>query len=71
MKFLLTEDDVHVAFEADGYETTIRHTGEHGLACLARPRPDPIVLDVRLPAINGAGVLREIRSTIWLSGSSS
>src|SRR5207244_12658364 len=42
MKLLLIEDDVRVAqilaeaFVADGHETTIRHTGEDGLAHLAR-----------------------------------
>jgi DNA-binding response OmpR family regulator len=69
MKLLLIEDDPLVArvlaeaFGADGHETTIRYTGEDGLAYLARERPDAVVLDVRLPAINGVAVLRQIRST--------
>ena len=69
MKLLLIEDDVRVAqvladaFAADGHETTTRYTGEDGLAYLARERPDAVVLDVRLPAINGIAVLRQIRST--------
>jgi two-component system response regulator MprA len=68
MKILLIEDDEDVAdllataFAADGHETAITHTGEDGLAYLARNRPDAIVLDVRLPALNGVGVLRQIRS---------
>lgn len=69
MKLLLIEDDVHVAevladaFAADGHETAISHTGEEGLAYLARQRPDAVVLDVRLPTLNGVAVLRHIRST--------
>jgi len=69
MKLLLIEDDVRVAwvlaeaFGAEGHETTIRYTGEDGLAYLARERPDAVVLDVRLPAIDGVGVLRQIRAT--------
>src|SRR5437899_11905673 len=69
MKLLLIEDDVRVAqilaeaFVADGHETTIRHTGEDGLAHLARERPDAVVLDVRLPTMGGVAVLRQIRST--------
>ena len=68
MKILLIEDDVHVAqvlaeaFAADGHETTVQYTGETGLAYLKRERPDAVVLDVRLPTMNGVAVLRQIRS---------
>src|SRR3989449_8513197 len=69
MKLLLIEDDTHVAqvlaeaFRADGHETTVSHSGEDGLAHLTRERPDAVVLDVRLPSMNGVAVLRQIRST--------
>jgi DNA-binding response OmpR family regulator len=69
MKILLIEDDVHVAqvlaeaFGADGHATTVRYTGQDGLADLSRERPDAVVLDVRLPDIDGITVLRQIRST--------
>ena len=69
MKLLLIEDDENVAevladaFAVDGHETAIAHTGEDGLAYLARERPDVVVLDMRLPTLNGVGVLRQIRST--------
>jgi DNA-binding response OmpR family regulator len=69
MKLLLIEDDARVAqvlaeaFAKDGHETTVRYTGEDGLAYLTRERPDAIVLDVRLPTINGIEVLRKIRMT--------
>ncbi|PYM62753.1 MAG: response regulator [Candidatus Rokuibacteriota bacterium] len=69
MKLLLIEDDERVAqvlaeaFRADGHETTVRHTGEDGLAYLRHDRPDAVVLDVRLPELNGVAVLRQIRST--------
>jgi two-component system, OmpR family, response regulator MprA len=69
MKLLLVEDDEAVAqvlaeaFASNGHETTIRHTGEDGLAYLANERPDAVVLDVRLPRLNGVAVLRRIRST--------
>src|SRR5438445_13030647 len=69
MKLLLIEDDVRVAqvladaFEADGHETAIRHTGEDGLAYLTSERPDAVVLDVRLPTMNGVAVLRRVRTT--------
>jgi DNA-binding NtrC family response regulator len=68
MRILLIEDDENVAevladaFSADGHEITITHSGEEGLTHFAHDRPDAIVLDVRLPNLNGVGVLRQIRS---------
>jgi DNA-binding response OmpR family regulator len=69
MKLLLIEDDEAVAqvlaeaFGSQGHETVIKHTGEAGLAYLTRERPDAVVLDVRLPGLDGVAVLRQIRST--------
>jgi DNA-binding NtrC family response regulator len=68
MRILLIEDDENVAevladaFSADGHEITIAHSGEEGLTYFAHDRPDAIVLDVRLPNLNGVDVLRQIRS---------
>jgi DNA-binding response OmpR family regulator len=69
MRLLLIEDDEAVAnviaeaFSSQGHETVIKYSGEDGLAYLTRERPDAVVLDVRLPRLNGAAVLRQIRST--------
>ena len=69
MRLLLIEDDEAVAqvlaeaFGSQGHETIIRYTGEDGLAYLTSERPDAVVLDVRLPRLNGVAVLRQIRST--------
>ena len=69
MKLLLIEDDEHVAhvlaeaFASQGHATAIRYTGEDGLAYLTRDRPDAVVLDVRLPRLDGVAVLRQIRAT--------
>src|SRR5437867_12026193 len=69
MRLLLIEDDEAVAqvlaeaFGSQGHETIIRYSGEDGLAYLTRERPDAVVLDVRLPRLNGVAVLRQIRST--------
>jgi len=65
----LIEDDEHVAqvlaeaFASQGHATAIRYTGEDGLAYLTRERPDAVVLDIRLPRLNGIAVLQQIRAT--------
>lgn len=69
MKLLVIEDEkavAHVlaeAFGSEGHEVVIRYTGEDGLAYLTHERPDAVVLDIRLPKINGVAVLQQIRST--------
>jgi DNA-binding response OmpR family regulator len=69
MRLLLIEDDEQVAevlsdaFGSQGHETAIRHTGEDGLVYLTHDRPDAVVLDIRLPKLNGVAVLRQIRAS--------
>lgn len=69
MRLLLIEDDEAVAqvlseaFGSQGHATVVRYSGEDGLAYLTRERPDAVVLDIRLPRLNGVAVLRQIRST--------
>ena len=69
MRLLLIEDDEDVAellsdaFGSQGHETAIRHTGEDGLVYLTHDRPDAVVLDIRLPKLNGVAVLRQIRAS--------
>ena len=69
MRLLLIEDDEHVAevlsdaFGSEGHETAVRHTGEDGLVYLTHDRPDAVVLDIRLPKLNGVAVLRQIRAS--------
>jgi two-component system response regulator (stage 0 sporulation protein F) len=67
MKLLLVEDDANVAavlaetFREQGHQTTIMHTGEAALSHLEGERPDAVILDIKLPNINGIEVLRAIR----------
>lgn len=69
MRLLLIEDDEKVAevlsdaFGSQGHEIVIRHTGEDGLVYLTHDRPDAVVLDIRLPKLNGVAVLRQIRAS--------
>jgi DNA-binding NtrC family response regulator len=64
---LLIDDDVDVLrsigsyFERQGYEVTRELSGEAGLATFDRLRPEVVILDLRLPGMNGMEVLEELR----------
>jgi DNA-binding response OmpR family regulator len=64
---LVVEDDAAIArlievelIEA-GYRVTLAATGAEGLAALEREQPDLMILDVRLPDIDGLSVCRSAR----------
>ena len=66
-KILIVEDDLDVAdmlnayFRVQGYDVTTVNWGEDGIrACLAS-RPNIIILDIRLPDIDGYEVARRLR----------
>ncbi|MBT3189762.1 MAG: response regulator [Anaerolineae bacterium] len=66
-KILIVEDDLDVAemlnayFGVQGYEVFTVNWGEDGVrACLAE-RPDLVILDIRLPDIDGYEVARRLR----------
>jgi DNA-binding NtrC family response regulator len=77
---LLIDDDVDVLrgignyFERLGYEVTRELSGEAGLATYDRLRPDVVVLDLRLPGMDGMEVLEHLRhrdaAVILLTGNS-
>jgi DNA-binding response OmpR family regulator len=52
---------VQVALENEGYSTAIVPTGEEAVARFADIAPDLILLDVRLPGIDGFEVCRRLR----------
>lgn len=84
-QILIVEDDlpvaevVQAALQLEGdptWETRIARSGEDALAVVAAGQVDLILLDVRLPGINGAEVYRRLRAApatqrlpiIFLSG---
>lgn len=67
-KILLIEDDLDVAdmlnayFRVQGYEVFTSNWGEDGVRAVATVRPDLILLDIRLPDIDGYEVARRLRA---------
>ncbi|PKN93273.1 MAG: hypothetical protein CVU44_10295 [Chloroflexi bacterium HGW-Chloroflexi-6] len=67
-KILIVEDDLDVAdmlnayFRVQGYEVFTVNWGEDGVRAALTARPDLIILDIRLPDIDGYEVARRLRS---------
>jgi CheY-like chemotaxis protein len=65
---LLVEDDPTVAdmyrlrLEADGCTVAVAGTGEIGLTMAGERPPNVVLLDYRLPGLNGSEVLRALRA---------
>jgi len=67
MRVLFVEDDQSVAqmyklkLELDGYDVEVASDGEKALEASRRETPDIIFLDIRLPKLDGFGVLEALR----------
>jgi DNA-binding response OmpR family regulator len=67
-KILIVEDDLDVAdmlnayFRVQSYEVFTVNWGEDGVRAATTSRPDLIILDIRLPDIDGYEVARRLRS---------
>jgi len=65
---LIVEDEfavargIQYALQQEGYEVTVARSGEEGLEFAISQAPDLIVLDVRLPEMDGFEVLRRLRA---------
>lgn len=51
--------------EIKGYHTLVAVNGREGVETAIKERPDLILLDIRLPDINGYEVFRQIREDNW------
>lgn len=69
-KLLIIEDDLDVAdmltayFQVQGYEVQTANWGEDGIRLCQMSRPDLVILDIRLPDIDGFEVARRLRQNI-------
>jgi len=67
-RVLVVEDEadhlaaVRLTLKLSGYDVWDALTGEQALSVLAERSPDAVVLDVRLPGIDGLDVFRRLRA---------
>jgi DNA-binding response OmpR family regulator len=65
---LIVEDEfavargIQYALQQEGYQVAIARSGEEGLEFATNQAPDLVVLDVRLPGMDGFEVLRRLRA---------
>src|ERR1700675_482658 len=66
---LIVEDEyavargIQYALQQEGYEVTVARDGKEGLEFATTQAPDLVVLDVRLPGMDGFEILRRLRAT--------
>lgn len=66
-QILFIEDDDHMrsllalSLHRDGFSVVEASSGEEGLEVFARTRPEMVIVDLRLPGMNGFAVTRELR----------
>ncbi len=70
-KIAIIEDDAVISqmyrmkFEAEGFEVQVAGDGKVGVALAEKMRPDIILLDLRMPEMDGAEALALIRKHEW------
>ncbi len=70
-KIAIIEDDAVISqmyrmkFEAEGFEVEVATNGKIGVDLVEKMRPDIILLDLRMPEMDGAEALGLIRQHDW------
>lgn len=70
-KIAIIEDDQVIAemyrmkFAVDNFEVEVASNGRLGVELVEKIRPDMILLDIKMPEMNGEEALREIRKHDW------
>ena len=68
-KIILIDDDnniltsVSVALKAEGWAVETYNDSEQGLIALQRDTPDIVILDIKMPKLDGMEVLKKLRET--------
>src|SRR5437870_660804 len=55
-------DSLRMTLEYEGYEFTSASTGQEALALVEREMPDLVLLDVKMPGMDGVEVLGRLRA---------
>lgn len=67
MKVLIVDDEpynvdlIQELFEAEGWRICIAGDGREGVRIFAQEQPDLVLMDVRMPHMNGVEAMQEIR----------
>lgn len=70
-RIAIIEDDPVISqmyrmkFEADNFEVQLADNGKRGVALVETFKPDFILLDLKMPTMDGAEALAEIRKHPW------
>lgn len=70
-KIAIIEDDIVISqmyrmkFEAEGFVVQAAENGRLGVELCEKMHPDIILLDIRMPEMNGDEALKKIRATDW------
>lgn len=70
-KILVVEDDAALAdiyrfkFNHEGFDVRVAHNGEQGLVHAEEYQPHLILLDLRMPVMNGDEMLERLRAEDW------
>jgi len=72
-KILLIDDEPDIlrvlamSLRADGYEVVTAASGEEGLAAFAEQRPAIVLVDIKMPGLDGIDVLQQVKAQDTLS----